>query len=110
MTNPFQQALHTGAVSKAALAVFCANVLLFVLLAGLAVVSLLSQRRLSRGLVARMAVSLAMAVLLSLVAGPPPAPLFVAGPIAVMARHLATRAHHSLDLLGAWPSPRSASR
>ncbi len=80
MTNPFRQALHTGAVGNAALAVFCANVLLFVLLAGLAVVSLLNLRRLSRGLVARMAVSLAMAVLLGLVAGPQPAPAVRGGP------------------------------
>lgn len=69
MTDPFQHALHSAATQSpvlAALAVFCANNLLFVLVALMVLLGLLNLRRLTWTLVARVAVSLAVAALLTL--------------------------------------------
>ena len=69
MTDPFQHALHSAATHSpvlAALAVFCANDLLFVLLALMVLLGLLNLRRLTWALAARVAVSLAVATVLTL--------------------------------------------
>jgi membrane-associated phospholipid phosphatase len=95
MTDPFQQALHTAAVGNrtlAALAVFCANVLLFALVAGLAAVGLRHRHRLTWGLAARVAVSAAVAVLLTLLLGPA-----VLDPRPYLAEHYAPLAHVAGD-------------
>ena len=69
MTDLFQQTLHSAATQSpalAALAIFCANDLLFVLVALMVFLGALNLRRLTWSLVARVAVSLAVAALLTL--------------------------------------------
>lgn len=95
MTDPFQQALHTAAVGNgtlAALAVFCANVLLFVLVVVLAAVAFFNRQRLTRGLAARVAASLAVAVLLTLLLG-----RTVLDPRPYLVEHYAPLAHVASD-------------
>ena len=95
MTDPIQQALHTAAVGNgtlAALAVFCANVLLFVLTLALAALAFFYRQRLTWGLAARVAASLAVAVLLTLLLG-----RTVLDPRPYLAEHYAPLAHVASD-------------
>ncbi|CAM3156455.1 Phosphatidic acid phosphatase type 2/haloperoxidase domain-containing protein [Deinococcus saxicola] len=72
MTDSLQQALHAAAAGSLALsgvAVFCANVLLLVLVALLAALLLRHLRTLTPALLARMTLSLLVATLLTLLLG-----------------------------------------
>ena len=69
MTDPIQHALHSAATHSpllASLSIFCASDLLFVLVALLALTGLLNLRRLTRALVVRVVLSLAVAAFLTL--------------------------------------------
>lgn len=97
MTDPLQRALHAAAVHSpflAALAVFCANLLLFVLMGASGVLAALAlvRGRLTWGFAARVAVSLAAAALLTLSLGH-----LVHDPRPYLAEHYRPLGHVSAD-------------
>lgn len=95
MTDLFQQTLHSAATQSpalAALAIFCANDLLFVLVALMVFLGALNLRRLTWSLVARVAVSLAVAALLTL-----------------LLNHRRTFGRSSLSITPRWPTRRTTT-
>ncbi|CAM3602221.1 phosphatase PAP2 family protein [Deinococcus frigens] len=95
MNDTLQAALHAtalGSPALTALAVFCANVLLFGLVALLAALLLLRLKSLTPALLARMAVSLLVSTLLTLLLGH-----LIADPRPYLAEHYAPLAHVAVD-------------
>jgi membrane-associated phospholipid phosphatase len=95
MTDPLQQALHTAAAHSAplaAIAVFCANLLLFVLAGALAALGMGRLRQITWGLAARVALSLGVATLLTLLSK-----AVIDDPRPYLAEHYTPLAHAAAD-------------